>query len=59
MTETKTDMEALYNQSIKIIRENQVVRGKIVSVKTKDVLVDVGFKSEGIVAIGELTQSDL
>jgi len=59
MTETKTDMEQLYNESIKIIRENQVVRGKIVSVKTKEVLVDVGFKSEGIVAINEFTQSDL
>lgn len=59
MTETKTEMEQLYNQSIKIIRENQVVRGKIVSIKTKEVLVDVGFKSEGIVAINEFSQTDL
>ncbi len=59
MTETKTDMEQLYNQSIKIIRENQVVQGKIVSIKTKEVLVDVGFKSEGIVAINEFSQADL
>ena len=59
MSETKTEMEQLYNQSIKIIRENQVVRGKIVSIKTKEVLVDVGFKSEGIVAINEFSQTDL
>ncbi len=59
MTETKTEMEQLYNQSIKIIRENQVVIGKIVSIKTKEVLVDVGFKSEGIVAINEFSQTDL
>jgi len=59
MSETKTDMEQLYNQSIKIIRENQVVKGKIVSIKTKEVLVDVGFKSEGIVPINEFSQSEL
>lgn len=59
MTETKTEMEELYNQSIKIIRENQVVRGKVVSIKTKEVLVDVGFKSEGMVAISEFSKLDL
>jgi len=59
MAETKSDMEQLYEQSIKIIREGQVVRGKIVSIKPKDVLVDVGFKSEGIVPIAEFSKQDL
>ena len=59
MTETKSELELLYNQSIKEIRENQVVRGKIVSIKTKEVLVDVGFKSEGVVPISEFSQQDL
>jgi len=59
MAETKSDMEQLYEQSIKIIREGQVVRGKIVSIKAKEVLVDVGFKSEGIVPIAEFSKQDL
>jgi small subunit ribosomal protein S1 len=59
MSENKSELEELYNQSIKIIREGQVVMGRIVSVKTKEVLVDVGFKSEGVVAIGEFSQHDL
>ena len=59
MTEEKLDMEQLYNDSIKMIREGEVVKGKIVAVKTKDVLVDVGFKSEGIVASIEFNESDL
>jgi len=59
MPEVKSDMEQLYNQSIKIIREGQVVKGKIVSIKSKEVLVDVGFKSEGIVPIAEFSQQDL
>jgi small subunit ribosomal protein S1 len=59
MTETKSELEQLYNQSIKIIREHHVVRGKIVSIKTKEVLVDVGFKSEGVVPIAEFSHPEL
>jgi len=59
MTEAKSDMEQLYEQSIKIIREGQVVSGRIVSIKSKEVLVDVGFKSEGIVPIAEFSKADL
>ncbi len=59
MAEVKSELEQLYNQSIKIIREGQVVRGKIVFVKQKEVLVDVGFKSEGIVPIIEFSPQDL
>lgn len=59
MTEAKSDMEQLYEQSIKIIREGQVIRGRIVSIKPKEVLVDVGFKSEGIVPIAEFSREDL
>jgi len=59
MVEQKSELEALYNQSIKVMREGQVVTGKIVAIKSKEVLVDVGFKSEGIVAITEFTQADL
>jgi small subunit ribosomal protein S1 len=56
---TKSELEELYNQSIKLIKEGQVVKGKIVSIKTKEVLVDVGFKSEGIVPIAEFSREDL
>ncbi len=62
MTETNTtreEFEALYNQSIKIVQENQVVTGTIVSIKQKEVLVDVGFKSEGMVSITEFSPADL
>jgi len=41
------------------VRENQVIRGKIVAIKSKEVLVDVGFKSEGVIAITEFSPADL
>ena len=59
MSETRSELEKLYNQSIKLINEYNVVRGKIVSVKPKEVLVDVGFKSEGVVPIDEFRPDDL
>ncbi|MBI4972845.1 MAG: 30S ribosomal protein S1 [Candidatus Omnitrophica bacterium] len=59
MAETRSEMEQLYNQSIKIIRDGQIISGKIVSVRQNDVLVDVGFKSEGLVPLAEFDKGDL
>jgi len=59
MIEEKTSMEQLYNESIKIVREGEIIKGRIVSLKTKEVLVDVGFKSEGIVSMAEFNKEDL
>ena len=59
MTDENLTLEQLYNQSIKIIREGEIIKGKVVSIKPKEVLVDVGFKSEGIVPIIEFIQGDL
>ncbi|MDP2830714.1 MAG: S1 RNA-binding domain-containing protein, partial [Candidatus Omnitrophota bacterium] len=59
MSDTRAELELLYNQSIKVLKEGQVVSGKIVAIKSKEVLVDVGFKSEGIVPITEFSSGEL
>jgi len=59
MSTERSVMEELYNQSIKILKEGQIVKGKIVSIKSKEVLVDVGFKSEGVVPIVQFGKEDL
>jgi len=59
MSEDRSTMEQLYNESIKLITEGSTVKGKIVSVKQKEVLVDVGFKSEGVVPITEFKPEEL
>lgn len=59
MSEDRSVLEELYNQSIKIVKEGEVVKGKIVSIKTKEAIVDVGFKSEGIVQLTEFGRDDL
>ena len=56
MAEQKNDLlTSLYEQSFREIKEGEVVKGKIVRIGPKDVLVDVGYKSEGAVAREEFT----
>jgi small subunit ribosomal protein S1 len=59
MVETRSSLEELYNQSVKIIREGEIIKGKVVSITQKEVLVDVGFKSEGLVSITQFSPNDL
>ncbi len=59
MAEEKHSLEQLYLESVKVIREGQIIKGKIVSITSKGVLVDVGFKSEGVVPIAEFQKDEL
>ncbi len=43
----------LYENSFSDIREGQVVTGRVVNISDRDVYIDVGFKSEGIVSKDE------
>jgi small subunit ribosomal protein S1 len=49
-------MVAMYDSTIKDIKEGEIVRGRVLGVTLNDVIVDVGFKSEGIIPIAEFTQ---
>ena len=55
----EVSLEQLYNQSIKKLNDGQIIKGKIVAIKPKEVLVDVGFKSEGIVPVIEFAEDEL
>ena len=47
------DILQAYDQSLAGIEEGQVVGGKILRITDKEVIVDVNFKSEGIIPISE------
>jgi small subunit ribosomal protein S1 len=52
----KTDeLARLYESTIKDIKEGQIIRGRIIEIRTKDVIVDIGYKSEGTVPISEFS----
>jgi len=47
------DLEQMYNDSLTEIKEGEIVAGKIIAISDKEVAVDIGFKSEGVVPIEE------
>ncbi|MCP4632228.1 MAG: 30S ribosomal protein S1 [candidate division Zixibacteria bacterium] len=49
-------MLADYECTIKDIKEGEVIEGTIAGVTRDDVIVDVGFKSEGLIPIEEFTE---
>jgi small subunit ribosomal protein S1 len=46
----------MYEGTIKDIKEGEIVNGTVLGVTKDDVIVDVGFKSEGIIPISEFTE---
>ena len=46
-------MDEMYNETLKNFTEGSIVSGKVLSVIDGDVLVDIGYKSEGIVSAQE------
>ncbi|WP_237228063.1 30S ribosomal protein S1 [Rubinisphaera sp. JC750] len=45
----EVEMDALYDETSRTFDANEIVQGKIIRVDDDEVLVDVGFKSEGLV----------
>jgi len=48
-------MMEMYEGTIQDIKEGEIVTGTVIGVTRDDVIVDVGFKSEGIIPMGEFT----
>ena len=48
----------LYAQSLHGITEGQIVKGRIIAITPQDILIDIGFKSEGSIDRMEFTNPD-
>src|SRR6266571_3337598 len=46
---------AQYENSFKNLQEGQIIRGRILTVTPSEVIVDIGYKSEGIIPVSEFT----
>ncbi len=54
MSEDKRSaMMELYSVSLRDIKEGEIVKGKIIEVTRQEVVIDVGFKSEGFISLEE------
>jgi small subunit ribosomal protein S1 len=49
------ELMAMYDGTIQDIKEGEIVSGFVIGVTREDIIVDVGFKSEGIIPMGEFT----
>lgn len=49
----REELEALYGDSLNTIEEKQVVEGIVVSMTSRDVILNIGFKSDGLVSASE------
>jgi small subunit ribosomal protein S1 len=46
----------MYETTLHDIQEGEIIKGKVMGVTKEDVIVDVGFKSEGLIPIAEFTE---
>ncbi len=51
-------MLKLYERTFNVIKENELVKGKIVAIHGEDVLIDIGSKSDGRVSINEFAHPE-
>ena len=58
-TEVSEDIQDQYLGSISKISENQVLTGRVIGMNDKDILIDIGFKSEGLIDRSEFPQNEL
>ncbi len=53
------DKEIAYKNTLIDISEHELINGRVVGMNERDVLIDIGFKSEGIIDRSEFTDDDL
>ena len=49
----KEDLEKIYDNTLNAIKDKEVVEGTVISINKREVVVNVGYKSDGIVPMSE------
>ena len=53
------DIDKAYKNTLVDISEHQLINGRVIGMNERDVLIDIGFKSEGIIDRSEFTDESL
>ena len=51
--EDQEKLEELYSNTLSTIAENEVIDGKVISMNKREVVINIGYKSEGVVSLNE------
>ncbi|MDD4754900.1 MAG: 30S ribosomal protein S1 [Prolixibacteraceae bacterium] len=49
----RADLEELYNDTLNTVTEKEVLEGTVIALSKREVVVDIGYKSDGIVSLNE------
>ncbi|MEM0969366.1 MAG: S1 RNA-binding domain-containing protein, partial [Verrucomicrobiota bacterium] len=52
------ELSELISQNFRTFRENSIVNGRVLEIKSQVVLVDIGYKSEGVIPISEFEDEE-
>jgi small subunit ribosomal protein S1 len=52
------EMKDLIAKSFRDFKEGSIVKGRILEVRNREVLVDIGYKSEGVISLSEFDDAD-
>jgi len=51
--EERAKLEDIYGKTLSSIVEHEVIEGKVVSINSREVVVNIGYKSDGIIPVNE------
>ncbi|MBN2480325.1 MAG: S1 RNA-binding domain-containing protein, partial [Bacteroidales bacterium] len=49
----KSSLEKMYDDTLSAVRVNEVVEGTVISMNKREVVINIGYKSEGVVSLNE------
>ncbi|MEX2380188.1 MAG: 30S ribosomal protein S1, partial [Vicingaceae bacterium] len=52
------EMEEMYDETLTSISEQDVIDGEVVSISPREVVVNIGYKSDGVISMSELKYRD-
>ena len=51
--EDRSKLAEAYDKTLNTVKENEVVEGTVISINKREVVVNIGFKSDGVIPMGE------
>ncbi|GAB7086948.1 30S ribosomal protein S1 [Marinifilum fragile] len=51
--EKRTELEAMYDKTLSTVAEKEVIDGIVISLNKREVVINIGYKSDGIVSLNE------
>lgn len=58
LQENESAMEQMYAETMKDFSEGSIVEGKVLEIQNGEALIDIGYKSEGFVSLGEFKEPE-